>query len=324
MLTETMKLYEDRKDVTLTTYVIAEKGEMHEQGKRPAVLICPGGAYMNCSDREAEPIALKFASMGYHAFVLRYSVYGEGEDCFPDLSKPLEPKAHCQFPNPMCEIGKAMLIIREHAEEWAVDMDRVAVCGFSAGAHNTAMYGVYWDKPIITEKLHTTKEMIRPAALILGYTLSDYVYMKEAASQNVQDPMAAAMFAASNTAFLGSADPKDEKLQAVSPARLVTENTPPTFLWATAADELVPVQHSLRMAHALADHQIPFEMHIFEEGPHGLSTAAQASAGAKSQINADAAKWMGLAECWLEKRFALDLPDKLPFEEMLEQMKKKM
>lgn len=324
MLTETMKLYEDRKDVTLTTYVIAEKGEMHEQGKRPAVLICPGGAYMNCSDREAEPIALKFASMGYHAFVLRYSVYGEGEDCFPDLSKPLEPKAHCQFPNPMCEIGKAMLIIREHAEEWAVDMDRVAVCGFSAGAHNTAMYGVYWDKPIITEQLHTTKEMIRPAALILGYTLSDYVYMKEAASQNVQDPMAAAMFAASNTAFLGSADPEDEKLQEVSPARLVTENTPPTFLWATAADELVPVQHSLRMAHALADHQVPFEMHIFEKGPHGLSTAAQASAGAKSQINADAAKWMGLAECWLEKRFALDLPDKLPFEEMLEQQKEEV
>ncbi len=171
MLTEIIKLYEDRNDVTLTTYVIAEKGELHAQGKRPAVLICPGGAYMNCSDREAEPVALKFASMGYHAFVLRYSVYGEGDDCFPDLSKPLGPKAHCQFPNPMCEIGKSMLIIREHAEEWSVDMNRVAVCGFSAGAHNTAMYGVYWDKPIITERLQTTKEMIRPAALILGYTL---------------------------------------------------------------------------------------------------------------------------------------------------------
>ena len=51
MLTETIKLYEDREDVTLTTYVIAEKGEMHEQGKRPAVLICPGGAYMSCSGR---------------------------------------------------------------------------------------------------------------------------------------------------------------------------------------------------------------------------------------------------------------------------------
>ena len=69
---------------------------------------------MSCSDREAEPIALKFAAMGYHAFVLRYSVYGEGDNSFPDLSKPLEVKENCQFPNPMCEIGKAMLIIREH------------------------------------------------------------------------------------------------------------------------------------------------------------------------------------------------------------------
>lgn len=323
MLTETIKLYEDREDVTLTTYVIAEKGELRGQGKRPAVLICPGGAYMSCSDREAEPIALKFAAMGYHAFVLRYSVYGEGDNSFPDLSKPLEVKENCQFPNPMCEIGKAMLIIREHAEEWSVDMDRVAVCGFSAGAHNTAMYGVYWDKPIITERLQTTKEMIRPAALILGYTLSDYIYMKEAAIVS-PDPMADGLFAASNTAFLGNAKPDEEKLLAVSPARLVTENTPPTFLWATSADELVPVQHSLRMAHALADHQVPFEMHIFEEGPHGLSVSTQASAISKFQMNADAAKWMDLADCWLEKRFALDLPEKTPFEEMIEQMKKGM
>ena len=272
---------------------------------------------MSCSDREAEPIALKFAAMGYHAFVLRYSVYGEGDNSFPDLSKPLEVKENCQFPNPMCEIGKAMLIIREHAEEWSVDMDRVAVCGFSAGAHNTAMYGVYWDKPIVTEKLHTTKEMIRPAALILGYTLSDYIYMKEAAGAS-SDPMAEGLFAASNTAFLGTAKPDEEKLLAVSPAHLVTENTPPTFLWATAADELVPVQHSLRMAHALADHKVPFEMHIFEEGMHGLSVATQASAGAKTQINADAAKWVDLVEAWLKKRFALELPEKLTFEEMLE------
>lgn len=321
MLTETIKLYEDREDVTLTTYVIAEKGELRGQGKRPAVLICPGGAYMNCSDQEGEPIALKFMAMGYHAFVLRYSVYGEGEDFIPKPGQELEPKPHCQFPNPMCEIGKAMLIIREHAEDWSVDMDRVAVCGFSAGAHNTAMYGVYWDKPIVTENLHTTKEMIRPAALILGYTLSDYIYMKEAAGTS-SDPMAASLFAASNTSFLGTAKPDEEKLLAVSPARLVTENTPPTFLWATAADDLVPVQHSIRMAHALADHQIPFEMHIFEEGPHGLSVATQVSALSKSQMNADAAKWMDLADCWLEKRFALDLPERTPFEEMIEQMKK--
>lgn len=142
---------------------------------------------------------------------------------------------------------------------------RMQFADFPPGSHNTAMYGVYWDKPIITDTLHTTKEMIRPAALILGYTLSDYIYMKEAAGAS-SDPMAEGLFAASNTAFLGTANPDEEKLLAVSPARLVTKNTPPTFLWATAADDLVPVQHSIRMAHALADHQVPFEMHIFEEG----------------------------------------------------------
>ena len=120
------------------------------------------------------------------------------------------------------------------------------------------------------------------------------------------------------TAFLGEANPSEEKLREVSPALNVTENTPPTFLWATAADGMVPVQHSLRMAHALADHKVPFEIHIFEEGDHGLSVATQASAMSRTMLNQDAAKWVGLAECWLEKRFALDLPQKTAFEQMME------
>ena len=110
----------------------------------------------------------------------------------------------------------------------------------------------------------------------------------------------------------------EEKLKEVSPALNVTEDTPPTFLWATAADGLVPVQHSLRMAHALADHKIPFELHVFEEGDHGLSVASQASAMSKTQMDANAVKWVELAECWLAKRFALDLPEKTEFEMMME------
>lgn len=314
MLTEEIKLYPDREDVTLTTYVIAEKGELHAQGNRPAVLICPGGGYFNCSDREAEPVALKFASMGYHAFVLRYSTYDEGKNQFPDLTRQIEPKEKTKHPAPVRDIGKAMLYIREHAKAWSVDMGRVAVCGFSAGAHNSAMYSVYWNSPLLTEFFGVDAEMLRPAAVILGYTLSDYIFMK-GVKKNEMDT---AFFAASNTAFLGEADPSEEKLREVSPALNVTKNTPPTFLWATAADGMVPVQHSLRMAHALADHKVPFEIHIFEEGDHGLSVATQASAMSRTMLNQDAAKWVGLAECWLEKRFALDLPQKTAFEQMME------
>jgi len=89
------------------------------------------------------------------------------------------------------------------------------------------------------------------------------------------------------------------------------------FLWATAADTLVPVQHTIRLAHALADNHIPFEMHVFEEGPHGLSLSNQASAQSKSQIYPDAAKWVELAEQWLLKRFELPLPDFADYEMLM-------
>lgn len=316
MLTEIFRLYGDREDVTLTTYVTGEKGEMRTQGKRPAVLICPGGAYFNCSDREAEPVAMQFSAMGYHAFVLRYSTYTQGDPAVPDVSAGnIKPSPLTAHPAPVREIGKAMLMIREHSEEWCVDMDRVAVCGFSAGAHNTAMYGVYWDKPLVTDYLGVEKEMIRPAVLILGYPLTDYIYMRD---QGAVSPMDREFFNASNTAFLGTPQPDESTLETVSPARLVSDMTPPAFIWATSEDTLVPVQHSIRMAHALADHRIPFELHIFENGPHGLSVSTQASAVARSQICPDAAKWVPLAGAWLEKRFALDLPELTPFEEMMQ------
>lgn len=314
MLTETILLYEKREDVTLTTYIIAEKGELRGQGKRPAVLICPGGGYFNCSDREAEPVALQFNAMGYHAFVLRYSTYTQGKNELPDIfGKSIEASPLTAHPAPVRDIGKAMLLICEHSEEWSVDMKRVAVCGFSAGGHNAAMYGVYWDKPLLTDYLKVEKEMIRPAALILGYGLSDYIYMK---NRDFDNPMDRDFFRASNKAYLGTEQPDEEMLRAVSPARLVTDQVPPAYIWATSADKMVPVQHSIRMAHALADHGVPFELHIFEEGPHGLSVATQASAMSMLQIEPDAAKWVPLAASWLKKRFALTLPDKTPFEEI--------
>lgn len=312
MISETIRLYEERDDVTLTTYVLGDSYELLAGKKRPAVLICPGGAYLGCSDREAEPVALRFAAMGYHAFVLRYSTYTEGRMEFPDLSKELTVKKHLMHPTPMREIGKSILMIRERMEEWLVDVDKIALCGFSAGAHNVAMYATYWQEPVIFDYFKVKKEMLRPTVVILGYGLSDYTWMKSYAKK----PEDQALFAASNTAFLGDAEPEDSMLDEVSPAKHVTKDMPPAFLWATAADSLVPVQQTLLMAKAMADEEIPFELHVFEEGGHGLSLATQASATANSQIDQDAAKWVGLVEQWLLKRFAFDLPAKTIFEEI--------
>lgn len=306
MRIETIQLFPEKEKVTLTAYLLDDSKEMLKGGKRPAVLICPGGAYMFCSDREAEPIALKFAGLGYHAFVLRYSVYSNSGNAYPFPGKTSVYEAGVT-PGPMREIGKAMLVIREHAEDWLVDADKVILTGYSAGANNCAMFSVYWDKPEIYEYFGKSPELFRPAAAVLGYGVYDYRAMKKSLEKS-GDRMRIEMNKAYNYAFFGDAEPSDGVLDAGSPARMVSENTPPMFLWATCDDNVVPVSQTTLMANALAECEIPFEVHIFENGQHGLSLADQASAEAEEQIYPEVAGWFSLAETWLKKRFALDMP----------------
>jgi acetyl esterase/lipase len=206
----------------------------------------------------------------------------------------------------MRDIGQAFLTIRACADEWLVDVQKIAICGFSAGAHNCAMYSVYWQDPVIHEFFGQEPGAFKPAAAILCYGIGDFHLMV----QDYKEPMLQAIASAANFAYLGTNSPSKELLDTVSPALHVTKDTPPTFLWATAADALVPVENTTRMANALAQASVPFEVHIFEDGQHGLSLADQSTSSALTQVDVDAAKWMRLAEAWLEKRFALPLPEK--------------
>ena len=307
MKTEVIQLRDGRDDVTLTTYVLQDSPDLLAGQPRPAILICPGGGYFSCSDREAEPVAIRFASLGYHSFVLRYSTFLRSANGFLDLTAPLTPHPEDLHPAPLQDVAAAMRLICERADEWLVDRDRLAVCGFSAGGHNAAMYATRW---------HELEGAPRPAAAILSYPLTDYKFKHEYEAN--QDGFVTGFFHASDTIFLGTPEPSAEQLEEVSPARHVSEKTPPCFIWATSADELVPVQHSLLMAQALSRAGIPFELHIFEQGQHGLSLADQACASSLSQCREDVAAWPGLAAVWLEKRFSLPLPEKTAWELMLE------
>ena len=125
--------------VTLTAYLPTASDEMPNYKTRPAILVIPGGAYMMCSDREAEPIALSFLAKGYAAFVLRYSV-GKGA---------------AKFPRPLNDAEEAMELIISNAAEWGVEPEHIAAIGFSAGGHLCAALG--------------TMGRVRPAACVLGY-----------------------------------------------------------------------------------------------------------------------------------------------------------
>lgn len=300
MRCERLTLRPERPDVTLTTYVLDESPEL--RSPRPAVLILPGGAYLGCSDREGEPIALTFAALGYHAFVLRYSTWSEGapfgEGIEEAMSAGMTAKPHVQHPAPVTDVGRAMLAIRQRAEQWRVDADRIVVVGFSAGGHNAAMYGTHWHRPLLTDALGVEAAALRPAALVLGYPLADYTRLK--AWMSGADEGTRGLMAAANVALLGQPDLDPATEAAVSPVRHVDAHTPPTFLWHTAADGLVPVQHTLVLATALADAGVPFEVHVLQNGGHGLALATPATATAPEQVDDDAATWFGRCARWLE------------------------
>lgn len=308
MKTQKMYLYEGRKDVTLTSYLIDDSPELLNGKPRPAMLVCPGGGYLNCSDREGEPVALRFASMGYHAFVLRYSTHSGNKPAYFPETADIPVNENCVHPAPMRDIGMAFTILHDRAEEWGLDTARIALCGFSAGAHNCAMYATHWHRPVIAEFFKREPSLFRPAAAILAYGLSDYHLMRG----EMQDDFAKLLSKASSIALMGTDKPSKELIDELSPSFHVTKNAPPMFIWATFEDTLVPVEQSTRMATACAAAGVPFEIHVFENGPHGLSLADQSTAASRMEVQEDAAKWVELARVWLQKRMALPLNEK-PF-----------
>ena len=242
---------------------LAQESKRHV---RPAVIVLPGGGYAMTSDREAEPIALKFLSEGLSVFVLRYSVM-------------------TKFPQSLCEAAESIRLVRSHAEEWGIDPNKIAVCGFSAGGHLTGSIAVFWHHEFLQKLLNATGDDIRPNAAILSYPVISEDYIHEGSFRNL-------LF-----------DMYDKKKSFVSIDKQVTENTPPCFIWHTYTDAVVPVENSLVLAKALADHKVPFELHIWPSGPHGLSLVTEETGMVEDDptVTLRASEWIHSAACWLRE-----------------------
>lgn len=249
-------------------YLIDDSEAIHIH-QRPIVIVCPGGAYSFTSDREAEIVAFQFLAMGYHAAVLRYSV------------------APAVFPTAVLELGRGIMQIREHSQEWHVDAKRIAVAGFSAGGHMAASYCMFWDKEWMAEELGAEKESLRPDAMILGYpVITSGEYAHHDSFHNL----------------LG--EDYEAKKREVSLEFCVGEQVPRAFIWHTAEDEAVPVQNSLFLVNALIEKHIPTEFHIFEKGGHGLSLANRLTNAVGCGPEHAAGAWVSLVHQWMENWLA--------------------
>lgn len=261
-----------RKDVCLETYILGDVMDGARNRKTPLVLICPGGGYAMTSNREAEPIALQFNSMGYQAAVLRYS-------CAPAV-----------YPTALCEVAQSVKLIREHAEDWNVDAEKIIVMGFSAGGHLAASYGVFWNESWLTEKMQCDKQLLKPNGLVLCYPV---ISSKEEIAH--QDSI---------KNLLGESYP--EMKEQVSLEDKVGKHTPKTFLWHTFTDPVVPFWNSFRFAEALGKAGVPMEYHLYPQGGHGLSLANEQTANEEGKgVEKVCQSWVPLLRSWMLENFGL-------------------
>ncbi len=227
-----------------------------------SVIIAPGGGYVNLSmNNEGRNVAAWFNSMGVSAFVLKYR---------------LGPRYH--HPIELGDAQRAIRLVRARAPQFGVAPDRIGMMGFSAGGHLTATAGTKFDGGKSDAADPVDRVSSRPDFLILAYAVIS------------TDPAIA--HAGSVKSLLGD-NPDPKLLQDLSAELQITDKTPPTFLFSTNADTTVPAENTVRFYLALRKAKVPAEMHIFENGPHGVGLALGDPA---------LSEWPALLTNWLRGR----------------------
>ena len=277
MKTFTVDLYEyfnvprgENKGGELTVLLHGNSPEIGPERTYPAMLVLPGGGYVFCSDREAEPIAEAYYAEGFNAYILRYSV------------APVSV-----YPVQLCEAAMAMAYIRREAKSQFTDPHHVAAIGFSAGGHLCGSIAtMYAREPV--KNVGVSPEEARPDAAVLSYAVI---------LDRIEDDGTAGSFrnlTACNEALCAD----------LSVEKNVDKNTPPLFIWHTSNDGCVDVRNSLSLASAAQENGVPFNLHIYERGWHGLSLTDWRvyNNSVSPEITSGVESWFSLSVKWLKDR----------------------
>lgn len=264
---------EGAKDCKVQAWIHAYDEAEIEQRLRPAIVICPGGAYRMVSKREAEPVALPFFAAGYDTFILEYSVLGKAKNF-----------------EPLCQLAATFAHIRKYADEWMIDREKIAVCGFSAGGHLAASLGILHNEDAFL-KVFGSGENIRPDAMILGYpviTADAYAH-------------------AESIEHVSGAKCGSKEYEWFGLDKHVDSNTPPAFVWHTAEDKTVPVENSLKLSMAFSAAGVPFELHILPHGMHGMSVCTKEVGKVSPERLESNHRWVKWSIAWLNELFEFQL-----------------
>ncbi len=220
---------------TLTVYLPSR-----EKPTRTAMVICPGGGYAHLSPHEGADYALWLAQYGITCFVLKYRLGSAGY----------------HHPAMFQDASRAMRLVRSRAAEWSLDPKRIGIMGSSAGGHLASTLLTHFDSGSPDAADPVERQSSRPDIGILCYPVifMNGPFVNRGSKDNL----------------LGS-NPSPELVQLLSNERHVTPATPPCFIWTTCEDKIVPLENSVEFALALRKNHVPFALHIYQKGGHGMA-----------------------------------------------------
>ncbi len=203
-----------------------------------AMVICPGGGYQHLAAHEGNDYALWLNQHGITCFVLKYRLGSSGY----------------RHPAMLNDAARAIRWVRAHADEYKIDTHRVGIMGSSAGGHLAATLMTHFDAGDTNASDVVERQSSRPDLGILCYAV---ITFGEFAHNGSRDSL------------LGT-NQTPELIQYLSAELQVTTNTPTCFMWCTYEDQTVPMENSMMFASALRKNHVPFDLHIYEQGRHGL------------------------------------------------------
>ena len=226
-------LGQSSNDIPTLTVYLPEPGKANGA----AMVICPGGGYGHLAKHEGADYARWLNESGITCFVLKYR---------------LGPAYH--HPAMLQDAARAVRTVRARATEWGIDTKRVGIMGSSAGGHLASTLVTHFDAGQSNAVDVIERESSRPDVGILCYAV---INLGEFAHKGSRDNL------------LGKT-PSPELVELLSNELQVTKETPPCFVWSTSEDKTVPVENSLMFAAALRRNKVPFDLHIYQKGGHGL------------------------------------------------------
>lgn len=255
-MSRTINLWSKTIPYNDTENIFVPKLEEYVADSKGAVILFPGGSYAAKMEHEGLTMAKWLNSIGITSFVADYRV------------------APYKHPAELSDAQRAVRYVRANSDKYGIDKRKIAVMGFSAGGHLAGSVSVHYDKKFYEPTDEIDKVSARPDATILGYSVIDmHEYRDDFSRSNL----------------IGSR-PLEKDKDFMSLQLQVNENTPQTFLWHIAEDPIVPVENTLLYAAALSKNNVPYEMHIYPYGSHGMGLAKD---------NQHVSQWTVALEKWL-------------------------